>query len=280
MRIILRPGHGLTPPAGPKIDYSPGRDGLKHWIRQRPGNREDDYVAEYCADYLIPALVREGHCVLPLRALDPTTGQLDTTPTTVGPEQLPGLIQGQETTQPRWLYNASVEGALRGIRACMDWPGRPWCHDPVGACQWETSIPDAGGQRECYLSIHQNWFPRQKMYGFNVFYWQHKRRISRVGRSMAQSIYDATCDSFARDDWAKENRLEWGKGRLEYRRRTGSRWGCAGENYGELRRTRRPSVLVELAFASNPEDVDRMEDPAWCHQMAEAIARGITNADR
>lgn len=277
MRIILRPGHGLTAPAGPRVDYSPSEDGCRHWIRQRPGNREDDYTAEWCAEHLIPALVRAGHCVLPLRALDPTTGQLDTTPTTVGPEQLPGLDESQATTRPRWLYNASIEGALRGIRSCRNWSGSPWVHDPVAACQWEASIPSASNH-ELYLSIHQNWFPSAKMYGFNVFYygkdWPSKH-YSRAGKLVADGIWKRVAASYASDDWAAETRITDYRDRHPYRIRTGSRWSCAPSRLWEVRKTRRPAVLIEIAFASNPADMDRMHDPAWCSQMAEAVAEGI-----
>ena len=276
MRVILRPGHGMTPPAGPAIDYSPGKSGYRSWMRQRPGNREDDYTAEFCSEYLIPALVRLGHCVYPMRAMDPATGQLDTTITRVGREILPGLTEALVGNYPRWLYNASVEGALRGSRVCKQWAGDYWTHDPVGACRWETSIPDAGDQREMYLSIHQNWWPRQKIFGCNVLYWERRARVSRAGRDLARGIYGAIASSFQGDDWAEEEKYEWGRGRLEHRLATGSRWGCAGSNLGELRLTRRPAVLIELAFASNPEDQDRMHDPEWCYTMAEAVARGLS----
>ena len=282
MRVILRPGHGVTPPAGPSIDYSPGEAGYRSWMRQRPGLREDDYTAEFCGTYLLPALVRLGHCVLPMRAIDPGTGQLDTTPTTVGPEQLAGLKPGQEGTFPRWLYNASLEGALRGIEACKQWAGSPWVYDPVAACQWEALLPDAGAGRECYLSIHQNYWSSPQMYGCNVLYYGHRgassRTYSRAGRALGTGIYDAICNTFRDDPWAEEARIEWGRGRGEYRIRTGSRWGVAAALLWELRNTRRPAVLIELAFASNPEDADRMHDPEWCHQMAESIARGLSRA--
>ncbi len=277
MRIILRPGHGLTAPAGPRVDYSPGQDGLRHWIRQRPGNREDDYTAEFC-EHLIPALVRAGHCVYPLRAVDPTTGQLDTTPTTVGPEQLPGLDESQATTRPRWLYNGAIEGALRGIRACRNWDGSPWVHDPVAACQWEAAIPDGPGD-EMYLSIHQNWFPNPRNFGCNVLYYGRpwpSKHYSRAGRALATGIWDRILASYASDDWAAETLIPGPySNRHAYRLRTGSRWEVATSRLWEVRKTRRAAVLIELAFASNAEDLDRMHDPAWCSQMAEAIAEGI-----
>ncbi|TSE32377.1 N-acetylmuramoyl-L-alanine amidase AmiC [Tepidimonas thermarum] len=36
-----------------------------------------------------------------------------------------------------------------------------------------------------------------------------------------------------------------------------------------------PSVLVETAFLSNPDEERRLRDPAFQARMAEALARGI-----
>jgi hypothetical protein len=270
MRVILRPGHGLTPPATPTIDYSYCEDGYRHWLLQRPGNREDDYVAEFCGRYLIPALRRAGHCVDAMRAIDPSTGDLDTTPTTVGPETLPALRPGQGVTEPRWRYCAAVEGALRGVQACRTWAGESWSFDPVAACRWEAGIPSSSDD-EVYLSIHQNWWSSPTVYGPAVLYCKG----SRIGQELATSTYDAIAKTFAGDQWAEETRYRWGAGRSEYRIETGSRWGLYQSRLWELRYTRRLAVLVELAFASNPDDAQRMQDPGWCHRMAEGIAAGL-----
>lgn len=271
MRIILRPGHGLTPPSTPTADYSYCERDIRSWMLQRPGNREDDYCAEFCGRYLIPALRRAGHCVDTMRALDPSTGHLDTTPTTVGPESLPALRPGQETTEPRWRYCAAVEGALRGVRTCRDWSGESWSFDPVAACRWEVAIPSSSDS-ECYLSIHQNWWSSPRMFGPVVLY----AKGSRVGKSLGTSVYDAIARAWKGDSWAEETRYRWGAGRSEYRVESGSRWTLSDSRLWELRRTRRPAVLVELGFASNPDDAERMNDPDWCHRMASAIASGLT----
>ena len=36
-----------------------------------------------------------------------------------------------------------------------------------------------------------------------------------------------------------------------------------------------PSILVETAFISNPEEEDRLRDPAYRAQLVEALASGI-----
>lgn len=269
-RVILRPGHGLCPPEAPSYDYSYCERGIKHWQLQRPGNREDDYTAEFCGEYLIPALRFQSHCVDTMRAIDPSVGQLDTSEVLIGPETLRGLQESQEYKGPRWRLSAAVEGALRGVGSCLGWAGDSWSFDPVAACRWEASIPDSISQ-ECYLSIHQNWWHSQKIFGCVVLY----AKGSRAGKQIANNIYDSIIAAFKGDEWIEETTIDDWSDRLKYRIRTGSRWGVQESRLWELRKTRRPAVLIELGFASNPEDADRMHDPVWQTRMSEAIARGL-----
>ena len=171
MRITLRPGHGYTPPRslayhrfyGPNLSRSDSA--FPRWSYQRPGNREDEYTAKFCADHLIPALVAAGHCVSPQRALDPVTGQLDTTMVTIGPETFPQLREIDTWSGERWKLNGAVEAVLRG-NAMPQWArGMGWSHDPVIACWAERRAP-----ADLYLSIHQNWYDQPQMYGPVVLY--------------------------------------------------------------------------------------------------------------
>jgi len=53
-------------------------------------------------------------------------------------------------------------------------------------------------------------------------------------------------------------------------------WGLVGNfNFGLNGPTEYPNALVETAFVSNPEDEKRLTDPAFQHQMAQAMTRGI-----
>jgi hypothetical protein len=266
MQVILRPGHGLCPPETPTTDLSYCERGIRQWNLQRPGNREDDWTAEFCGSYLIPELVRAGHCVYPQRAMDPVTGQLDTTATTVGPDALPQLRNGQEGTYPRWRYSASVEGALRGVRSCRTYDGSSWSFDPVASCRWETTVPGDG----CYLSIHQNWWDSPKMHGCVVLH-----SGSRSSEALGEAVYRSIADQWRSHPWAAETKIKHWPDRLAYRLRTGSRWGVQKSRLWELRKTRRPAVLVEVGFASNPEDSARMHDDEWSFRMASAIASAL-----
>jgi hypothetical protein len=261
----------LCPPETAKLDYSYVKSGYRSWMLQRPGNYEDDYTAQFCGEYLIPALRRAGHCVDPQRAIDPSTGELDTTPTIVTPEAVPGLLPEQGKAFPRWRYSAAVEGALRGIQACRTWQGR-WSFDPVASTRWEVGVPDSCS-KELYLSIHQNWWDSAKMFGSVVLH-----SGSRMSTAIAKSIWGSVLDAFKNDEWAEETRIPHWPDRLKYKLRTGSRWQRRKSRLWEIRRTRRPAVLIELGFASNAEDTTRMHDPDWCHKYAEAVTRGISKA--
>ena len=270
MRIVLRPGHGLTPP-GP-LAYSrytrrnkQSADSVFGWSLQRPGNKEDDYTAKFCGSYLIPALVDAGHCVQCQRAIAPVSGALDETLVTIGPDVFPQLHASQAETVERWRLNAAVEAVLRGA-ARPDWGrGDGWSHDPVIATWWERQAPG-----DLFLSIHQNWYSNPSYHGPVVMHCESSSR----GARLARSVYDEILAAHDGDPWI-EGIEDWGgPGREAYQTR-GGRGQILPSRLWELRKTRAPAVLVELAFASNVDDRARMADPAWCARMAEAIVRGL-----
>jgi hypothetical protein len=237
------------------------------WSYQRPGNKEDEYTARYCADYLLPALVAAGHCVRPQRALDPVHGYLDKTEVALTPELLPQLQADQSAVVERWKLNAAIEAVLRGV-ARPEWArGMGWSHDPVIAAWAERQAPG-----DVYLSIHQNWYRTRKMFGPVVLYCRGSRR----GKELAESIYQSILDAFSNDPWSAGAAAPWGSAERQEAVALGSRWMCRDSGLYELRRTAAPAVLVELGFESNKGDKARMADPAWCQRMADAITRGLT----
>lgn len=273
MRIVLRPGHGLTPP-GP-LAYarfnSKNRNlsdsAFPRWMLQRPGSKEDNLVGLFCGDYLVPALVQAGHCVAPQRALDPVHGTLDRTVVTIGQEIFPQLSEYQSWTGERWRVNAAVEAVLRGV-ARPEWSrGMGWSHDPVISAWAERQAPG-----DAYLSIHRNWWSNPRMYGCVVLYCRGSSR----GRDLAQAIYDSIVSEFRDNEWAAGALPPWGSPERDRYIDQGSRWMCNPSSLYELRRTTAPAVLVELGFASNPGDVALMADRGWQTRMARAIAQGMS----
>ncbi len=47
------------------------------------------------------------------------------------------------------------------------------------------------------------------------------------------------------------------------------------ESFAVVRDTKAPATLIEVGFCTNANDVQRMTDPAWQENLAEAIAKGI-----
>lgn len=269
MKIILRPGHGYTPP-GP---YSYCRRGKKGWHYQRPGNREDQWVARFCAT-LIPELARRGHTIVCQRALDPVTGDLDWQPTLVGPETLPQLSEAQTMSGPRWDLCASMEAILRGYDGRTMWSRwrralTPaywgWSWDPQVSVEWERSDPG-----DLYLSIHENWWNNPRMHGFGAYYCTGSTR----GQRFADVVHRTVRREFQDHRFCRHLDLPYAAGR-----RAGSRWGVYPSRLYEVRRTRSPALLLELGFASNPEDREDMHHrPEFVERLAAAIAEGVSRA--
>ena len=44
-----------------------------------------------------------------------------------------------------------------------------------------------------------------------------------------------------------------------------------------IREVKRPAVLIEMGFLSNPEEGAKLADPAYQETLAEAISIGIVN---
>jgi hypothetical protein len=267
MRIILRPGHGLTPP-GP---YSYCRRGNSGWHYQRPGNLEDQWTARFCSQ-LIPELVRRGHEVICQRAIDPVSGNLDYTPTLITPPMLPQLKESQIIASPRWHYNASVEAILRGFNGATRWSSwrralMPsywgWSWDPQVSVEWENAAP-----ADLYLSIHENWWRSSKMHGFGAYHYVSSTR----GKQFADRVYAVVRHEFRDHRFERHLDLPYAESR-----RAGSRWGIYPSKLYEVRVTKSPALLLELAFASNPEDTEDLHlDQAFSGRLAAAVAEGVT----
>jgi N-acetylmuramoyl-L-alanine amidase len=271
MKIVLHAGHGKTPPG----DYSYCRRDHRSWHYQRgwqqlPGGVrwiEDLATAEMCS-LLIPELVKRGHEVYPMRAMDPVTGELDRRQVSFG-QVLPGLpLLGDSEADERWRYCGAVEAALRHAHSSLSdvcppsWWRRRGSFDPVAALFQERKL-----EADLYLSLHFNWYSSPKMYGFSA----HHHPGSRGGSALAHRIYQGVLCAFGEDPWTDRAKLPWGKERIS----DGCRWAVYAPRLWELYLTRAPAVILELAFASNQGDQRRIADPDWQRQMAAAIAAGV-----
>lgn len=269
MKICLRPGHGITPPAPYAYASSPES---KVWMRQRPGGYklpdgtqwyEDDWTAKFCAEYLIPELINAGHCVTCQRACN--NGSLDETVITVSKKELVRLPDGAPSwTGPRWQLCGAVESVLRGEVSSDDTWG--WSFDPQASAASERQI-----KYDLYLSVHVNWYNIEKMSGIGMYHYEK----STKGKKYATSVYNNIAKSLSNDPWASSALFEWGTKEKNDAIKLGSRWGIYTSNLYELRATSAPAILIETGFSSNPTDLQKITDPTTQKLIAQGITDGL-----
>lgn len=97
-----------------------------------------------------------------------------------------------------------------------------------------------------FVSIHLNWTKRSRASGVETYFYSP--RSSRLAANIQREIL-RPC-------------------------RTKDR-GIKPRGLYVLRNNKRPAVLVELGFISNPAENDALQKPAIRQKLAEAVARGI-----
>lgn len=97
-----------------------------------------------------------------------------------------------------------------------------------------------------FVSIHYNWSRRTGARGFEVFYYSSK------SRRLAANILKETTRAYP-----TENR------------------GVKSARFYVLRTNKRPAVLCELGFLSNPQDNRYAQNARYRQRLAERIAAGI-----
>lgn len=113
---------------------------------------------------------------------------------------------------------------------------------PLGG---RTAISNRTGQA-VFVSVHYNWTKRRGAQGIEIYY--NSRRSMRL----AANILKTTMGAY----------------------RTPNR-GIKNRGFYVLRNNRRPAVLCELGFVSNPTDNRNVQSPAVRQRLAERIAAGI-----
>ncbi len=103
-----------------------------------------------------------------------------------------------------------------------------------------------------FVSIHQNYFPKQSSWGTQVFY-STKNEQSRM---LAQKI-----QSNIREAIQPDNKREI---------------KAAGNNLYLLSHMSNPAVMVECGFISNPEDCQRLLQADYQQQLAFKILQSVT----
>lgn len=105
---------------------------------------------------------------------------------------------------------------------------------------------------ECILiSIHQNHFSQSKYSGAQVFYSGNREESGRLAECIRQSIVGSL-----QPDNKRENKQ-------------------AEKNIYLLYNCPVPAVLVECGFLSNPQEAEKLSQPAYQKDMAAAIYNGL-----
>jgi N-acetylmuramoyl-L-alanine amidase len=97
-----------------------------------------------------------------------------------------------------------------------------------------------------FVSIHYNWVPRRGARGIEIYYFS-----PRSWRLASNILRQATRAYPTEDRGVKRN------------------------NYYVLRENRRPAVLCELGFVSNPQDNRYLQNGTYRQRLAERVADGI-----
>ena len=132
----------------------------------------------------------------------------------------------------------------------------------VGPCVDERAEIANGAQADAAISIHADGNLAAGAHGFDV-----------IHASTAEMVAPAMAVASSRLAEAERNALERaGVPPANYVGHDGldERSDLAGLNLAEV-----PAVLVELGNMREPEEAAKLEDPAYRHKLADALATGI-----
>lgn len=102
----------------------------------------------------------------------------------------------------------------------------------------------------CTISIHQNSYQDADIRGAQVFYYEHSQEGEKIGECLQDSLVKGLDKSNHRK--AKAN-----------------------DTYYLLRKTKKPTVIVECGFLSNWEEAEMLVTKKYQKKVAESICSGI-----
>jgi N-acetylmuramoyl-L-alanine amidase len=149
-------------------------------------------------------------------------------------------------------------------------------------------------QADLFVSIHADAFIRPTARGASVYALSTRGATSTAARWMAQrenaaDLVGGVNEAAVRDPHLMQAMLDMSTtAQIRYSRRVGQeilghigRVGALHKreveqaNFAVLRAPDIPSILVETAFISNPEEERKLRSPTFRRQLVEAIATGI-----
>lgn len=99
------------------------------------------------------------------------------------------------------------------------------------------------------VSIHQNSYPQEEIKGAQVFYYTHSDEGKKAAEIMQESLLSLD--------------------------ETNHRQAKANDTYYLLKRTERPTIIVECGFLSNTKEAELLKQDDYRKKVAEAIVAGI-----
>ena len=146
---------------------------------------------------------------------------------------------------------------------------------------------------DLFVSIHADAFVRPDARGSSVFALSDRRATSEMARMLAKQENDSDLIGGAvldgKDDYVKRTILDlWQTGTIDHSLRLGGsvlkRLGTVNSlhkprveqaSFKVLTAPNIPSILVETAFISNPEEEKRLNDEDYQARLAQAVLDGI-----
>ena len=146
---------------------------------------------------------------------------------------------------------------------------------------------------DLFVSIHADSFTRSNVRGSSVFALSDRRATSELARSLAKKENESDLIGgvalVGKDDHVRRTIMDLSQSAtIDYSLRLGSsvlkRLGVVNElhkphveqaSFAVLTAHDVPSILVETAFISNPEEERRLNDNAYQDKLARAILEGI-----
>ena len=146
---------------------------------------------------------------------------------------------------------------------------------------------------DLFVSIHADAFVRSDARGSSVFALSERRATSEAARWLAKSENDADLiggvNLNGKDDYVKRTILDLSQtATIDYSLRLGDsvlrqlaavntlhKGRVEQASFAVLKSPDIPSILVETAFISNPEEEQKLNDDAYQERLAQAILDGI-----
>jgi len=146
---------------------------------------------------------------------------------------------------------------------------------------------------DLFVSIHADAFVRPDARGSSVFALSDRRATSQLARELARAQNESDLIGGAnlqeKDDYVKRTIIDlWQTGTIDHSLRLGGwvlkRLGTVNTlhkpqveqaSFGVLTAPNIPSILVETAFISNPEEEKRLNDEDYQNKLAQAVLDGI-----